>query len=864
MYRLSIVLGLFLLISCRSKKEIVYEAPMDYEIELLDTLVVSAPVYDSAEEKEEYTLPVYRPEAERRYDLLHTKLELSFDWEKQHVLGKASLELTPLFYPIDEVVLDAKQFIIHSIRLNPEGQELAYDYDDFQLIIDLGREFKKGEEILLFIDYTAQPNEGPESGSAAITSDKGLFFINPTNENPNKPRQIWTQGETEHNSKWFPTFDKPNERCTQEIYLTVEENLETLSNGELVSSEINGDGTKTDYWLMDKPHTPYLFMLMVGNFVRVQDSWNGKQLEYIVYPEYESSAKKIFDHTPEMLTFFSDLLDYPYPWNKYSQVIAEDFVSGAMENTTAVVFGKFVQKTERELIDNENDQIVAHEMFHHWYGNLVTCESWANLTLNEGFGNYSEYLWYEHKYGKDAADAVRISEMEGYLFMADQTGTHPLIDFEYENKEDMFDAHSYNKGGLVLHMLRNVIGDDAFFTSMRKFLKDHEYTAVEIADLRLTFEEVTGMDLNWFFNQWFMDKGHPIMDISYDYKEGKVLIYATQTQDEESHRPIFVLPLEAAVYAQDGSVTYHDVVVDARKDTIVIEGVNEQPLVTVLDGRAVLLGEISEDRTPDEWAALIKYSPNHFDKRNALIYLTNTEEIMSLTEQLLNDSHHTLRNAGLKQVDASMLSMVEKMITDDAHSSTRAKAIKVYGDFVGEAAIEKAEEVLKKEQAYPPIIEALEIIDRYDQTKALMYADALKNEKSAKLVGFLTGLFAESGDAKHLDYIESNLENVSVYQVFNVFGKYSDLLLQQETDVMLSKTKMLKSMAINNGNMFRRYLATNTINSIREKLMEKKEKADESKKMAYAKKIEKLTMVLGEIIAQEKDESLVARYSSFQ
>ena len=865
MFRFSFLVGILLFISCGSTKEVVYEAPFDFEEELLDTLVVSAPVFVPGE-NENYTLPVYNPEAKRAYDILHTKLELSFDWNKQHVLGKARIDLTPLFYPIEEVILDAKQFIIHSVKLSPNGKELKYAYDDYQLKIELGRTYTKDENLAIYIDYTAQPNEGPENGSAAITSDKGLFFINPTNANPDKPRQIWTQGETENNSKWFPTFDKPNERCTQEMYITVAEGFETLSNGELVSSKRNGDGTKTDYWKMDKPHAPYLFMLMVGEFARVKDSWKGKELEYMVYPEYESSAKNIFNHTPEMLSFFSELLDYPYPWNKYSQVIAEDYVSGAMENTTGVIFGEFVQKTNRELIDNENDQIVAHEMFHHWFGNLVTCESWANLTLNEGFANYSEYLWYEHKYGKDAADAVRISEMEGYLYMTDQEGTHPLIHYSYEDKEDMFDAHSYNKGGLVLHMLRNIVGDDAFFASLSKYLKDNEFTAVETAELRMAFEETTGLDLNWFFDQWYLDEGHPVMDISYDYKDGKVIIYVEQKQEVDSHRPIFILPLEAAVYAQDGSLTYHNVVVDARKDTIVIDGILDMPLVTVLDGKSVLLGEITEERTRAELAGLMKYSPNHFDKRVALNQLVNTDEIRSLAPQMLNDKHHIVRNAGLNNVDIAMVEKVEEMITSDPYSSTRAKALKLYSQFASDAeSMSKAEEVLAKEQAYEPIMAAIDVVKAQDKPKAIMYADKLKDDNASTLVGYLTGLFAESGDPKYLEYIENNLEKVSVYQVFSVFGKYSKLLLQQDAALMMDKTDKLKDMAIGDGNMYRRYLSTNTINSIREKLIEtEKQETELTKKAKLTKNFETLNSILEEIISKEKDKSLIARYKSFQ
>ena len=856
-------LFLFLL-SCGTTKEVVYEAPFDYEEELLDTLVVSAPVFVPGEDKK-YTLPRYNPEAKRTYDILHTKLELSFDWEKQHVLGKAHIDLTPIFYPINEIELDAKQFIIHDVKLGKNGKDLVYTYDDFKLKIALGKTYTKGEKLNIFVDYTAQPNEGPRGGSAAITSDKGLFFINPTLDIPNKPRQIWTQGETENNSKWFPTFDKPNERCTQEMYLTVEEGLETLSNGELVSSKRNGNGTKTDYWKMDKPHAPYLFMMMIGDFARVKDSWMGKDLEYMVYPEYESSAKDIFNHTPEMLTFFSDLLDYPYPWNKYSQVVAEDYVSGAMENTTGAIFGEFVQMTSRELIDNGNDQIVAHELFHHWFGNLVTCESWANLTLNEGFANYSEYLWYEHKYGKDAADAVRISEMEGYQYTVDHGGTHPLIHYSYEDREDMFDAHSYNKGGLVLHMLRNIVGDDAFFASLSKYLKDNEFTAVETAELRMAFEETTGLDLNWFFDQWYLDKGHPVMDVSYGYENGQVIIYTEQIQEVDSHRPIFILPLEAAIYAQDGSFTFHNVVVDARKDTIVIDGINAMPLVTVLDGKSVLLGDINEERSTEELIGLLKYSPNHFDKRVALTQLRNSSELIALAPQLIKDKHQIIRNAGLDYLDGSRIDDVKKMILSDKHSSTRAKALKVYHDKVGEASVAIAIKVLDTEQAYGPIKAALDILKAYDKPKAIEYADKLSKENATSLVAHLTGIYAESGDPKYLDYIEDNLSEVDVYQVFNVFGKYNELLLQQDTKVMMKKAMKMKSMAINNDNMYRRFLSTNTINSVRGKLIEEENRlTDESKKMEVSKNIELLTSIISEIISKEKDESLVVRYKSFQ
>ncbi|MEL6718728.1 MAG: M1 family metallopeptidase, partial [Bacteroidota bacterium] len=381
--------GILLLIfsACNSSKNTIVFPEMEERI--MDTLVVTAPPMTEEEKmldeivEEDYELPKFNASSKRTFDLLHTKLEVRFDWAAEQVIGKATLTLKPYFYATDQLTLDAKNFKFNSVREKGKKEDLKYTYDEKQIVIDLGRELTRNDKIDIEIDYIATPRA--DGGSSAITSDKGLFFINPTGEE-DKPQQIWTQGETEHNSRWFPTIDKPNERTTQELYITVEDRFRTLSNGLLVSSEKNADGTRTDYWNMDQPHAPYLFMIAVGEFAVVQEKWNELLLEYYVEPEYREVAKKIFPYTPDMLSFFSERLGVKYPWQKYSQVVVRDYVSGAMENTTAVIFGEFMQGDEEFLKDNlTNEKIVAHEMFHHWFGDYVTCESWANLTMNEGF-----------------------------------------------------------------------------------------------------------------------------------------------------------------------------------------------------------------------------------------------------------------------------------------------------------------------------------------------------------------------------------------------------------------------------------------------------------------------------------------------
>jgi len=360
------------------------------------------------EEENPYVRGIYNSSRTLQTDIVHTRLEVSFDWEHARLNGKEILTAKQHFYTSDSLILDAKGMDILSVEMN--NKKLAYTYNDsLHLRIQLDRKYTRDEKFNVTIQYVSKPDERKVGGSAAITSDKGLYFINPKGEDKTKMPQIWTQGETEANSVWFPTVDAPNAKSTEEILMTVQDKYMTLANGKLISSKKNADGTRTDHWKQDLPHAPYLFMMAVGEFKTVKDSYTRKdgskmEVNYIVEPAYEKDAKAIFGETPEMIRFFSEKLGLEYPWDKYSQIVVRDYVSGAMENTGAVIFGDYVYKTKRELIDGNDESTIAHELFHHWFGDLVTCESWANLPLNESFANYSQYLWDEYEYGVDEAD----------------------------------------------------------------------------------------------------------------------------------------------------------------------------------------------------------------------------------------------------------------------------------------------------------------------------------------------------------------------------------------------------------------------------------------------------------------------------
>ncbi len=838
----------------------------------LDTLTISAsplaPQEAPMEATEDIpdTLPRYNASHTRVNDLLHTKLDLRFDWENEQVLGKATLKLKPYFYPTDSVTLDAKNFEFHQVAFAGKDAPLQYEYDGQQIVIDLGREYTRDEEYEIFIDYTASPNE--TGGSAAITSDKGLYFIDPRDEDPQKPTQIWTQGETEHNSKWFPTIDKPNERTTQEIYVTVPDEFETLSNGLLLSSEENADGTRTDYWKMDQPHAPYLFMLAIGDFAIVKETWENIPVEYYVEPEYEEHARAIFPHTPEMLTFFSEILGLKYPWQKYSQVVVRDFVSGAMENTTAVIFGEFVQQTERELIDVlDNEKIVAHEMIHHWFGDYVTTESWANLTMNEGFANYSEYLWLEHKYGADEADYHLLNEWSGY-FNSAQGNMHPLIHFGYDDKEDMFDAHSYNKGGAVLHMLRNYVGDDAFYTALNKYLKENAYSAVEAHDLRLAFEEVTGEDMNWFWNQWFFSQGHPELEVYYDYNDTlqQASVTVVQTQSPEGGTPpIFQIPTAIDIYTANGKER-HDVRVTKREQTFTFDEVAQAPKLMTFDADRTLLGKIQEDKDEDAYAYQFRNAPKFLDRYEAMQNLAYSDQAEAIFKEALEDEFWVIRAIAIDFVedntDAEVMRELRDLAKSDPHSTVRATAIGKLATLQDEQVVDIAEHIIENDRSYTTISVALESLIEMDSAAALQYAEELENVESDEIKAAVSTIYANSGDPKYLSYFEQNFSSVDGFSVVSLMESYQMLAAKADAETAMSAMTKLKDIATDmSQSLWRRFGATRAINTMASYYEEQAAAAEDEAKTQYPELVDQLDAMLDEIQEKETDSQLQSLYN---
>lgn len=754
---------------------------------------------------------IYRAANTRTFDLIHTTLDVRFDWDKQQLFGKAELTLRPYFYATDKLVLDAKGFDLRAVSIKKNGQleALKYTYDKERISITLDKTYKRDENIVIWVDYVAKPEELDASGSAAITDAKGLYFINPKGEEKGKPKQIWTQGETESSSCWFPTIDSPNENMTQDIKITVDSRYVTLSNGLLTSSRPNGDGTRTDHWKQTKPHAPYLAMMAVGEFAVIKDKWRNIDVDYYVEPAYAADAKAIFGETPAMLDFYSEVLAYPYEWEKYSQIVVRDYVSGAMENTTATIHGEFLQRTERELLDGDGEEIIAHELFHHWFGDLVTCESWSNLPLNESFATYGEYLWLEHRHGRDAADQHGYEQMRQYIASLAQTGAVDMIRFNYEDKEDMFDAHSYNKGGRILHMLRKTIGDEAFFKGLNLYLNENKFQAVEIHQLRLAMEKITGMDLNWFFNQWFLDKGHPALSVEHSYNEAsrKYTVTIKQNQDLKEF-PLYRIPMDVDIYA-GGAVDRHRIDLTEKEQSFEFDVIARPDLVNV-DAEQMVLGTIEEKLSEAEYLFMLKYAPLYLDKMEAMNGLKaskNPEVITAIINTLESPYWGTRRKAlsslkGRAVADTSLLKNRLIWLTQkDEKSLVRAEAISALAEqFGADANVQLVIEGAMKDRSYAVLGAALKAISGYDGEKALSLAKDLEKEAGGSMVSAIASLYAQNGTADQLDFFLTSFDKVSdpndKYVFVQLFGKY---LMKQAPSTQMKGLSVLENIALNEG-----------------------------------------------------------------
>ena len=797
--------SVFLLTACTTTKVAKTTNPGKPQVVNMDTLKVTAnpSVPDSFYP---YHMP-YRPSFNVINDLVNTKLSVKLNWQTQQLYGKATISFKPHFYPTDTLTLDAKRMFINRVALidGKDTVALYYDYSDsLKLKIKLDRIYTRNDEYTLFIDYMSNPQLQPEQSGGIISSTKGLFFINPDGKNKDKPTELWTQGETEDNSVWFPTIDKPNVKSTEEIYLTVDTQYVTLSNGLQVSSKKNVDGTRTDYWKMDKPISPYLFMIVVGKFSVYHDKWRNIDVNYYTDPAFAPYAKEQFGRTPKMIEFFSTILGYDFPWPKYSQVVVHDFVTGAMENCSAVTMLEDVNMTHREMIDDNGEEYICHELFHHWFGDLVTCKSWSQIALNESFARYGETLWYTHAFGKDMGDYHFYDDLTTYLNLSPEAD-QPLIRYYYDDKEKLFDHISYEKGCCILNMLRNYIGDDAFFKSLNLYLKTNAYQNADVNDLRTAFEKTTGKDLNWFFNEWFLAGGHPELNMDYNYNSNTHIesVAVSQIQNTHTGTPLYRLPMAVDIY-YNGKVERHNIDLKTVTDTFRFS-VPVKPNLVNVDADKIICGEKSDNKSDSAFAFQYYHAPLYKDRAEAIEHFKDVQH-KDMNSQLalfnaLNDKFWALRVLAIKEIDLhddfSITNAQPKLIhlaQTDSSSQVRAAALEQLGQSNNKSLMDLFISAIN-DSSYLVEYAALNDILGVDTDKAFAVAKTMSNDSETLLVGTISDLFAKRGMADDNGYFLTHLDHVNSYSKYQMLMNYGTFIGRMESPVLDNGINYLEDKA---------------------------------------------------------------------
>jgi aminopeptidase N len=511
-----------------------------------------------------------------------------------------------------------------------------------------------------------------------------------------------------------------------------------------------------------------------------------------------------------MLEFFESKFGVEYQWEKYAQIAVRDFVAGAMENTGMTVHAENVQTDARALLDGNSDDVIAHELMHHWFGNLVTCESWVHLPLNEAYANYSEYLWNEHKKGTAEADLWAQGEQQQYLGEAEQK-QEPLIRYRYTDMEDMFDNHSYAKGGQVLHMLRKYVGDDAFFTASRNYLIRYAFGTAEINDLREAFEDVTGEDLNWFFNQWFLSSGHPNLKVEKSFADNKITLKVSQLQDS-LYTPIYRLPLKVDVWV-NGQKTTHDIVVNKARQTFEFPATQRPDLVD-FDAERQLLGVVEYEKSKPELIFQYQHGEKYMARYEAMIGLENhmaDSTVRHLMMTAMSDKFWKIRQLAVSnfaEYDGPEFNDIERIVQSkarvDVHPRVRMEAVIALGSF-GDNSNDPLFRESLNDSSYQVISAALDayLIGKPDD--AADVALRFENAPNPEIVTAVANYYAGLGKPEQYDWFlkkMNGLKSAEMYNFLQVFGKY---LVRSNASVQRQALPMLETTARNHSAYFVRF-----------------------------------------------------------
>jgi len=640
-------------------------------------------------------------ERSRAYDAIHYRIKLKLDLDQKSFAGETDITLTALKEGLEACILDAEEFNVTSV-VSDWGEPLKFEQSAKELLVRLPKPYKFGETFSFTCSYHGKDPK------------IGLRFYEETSVNP---KLVASDSWPDHVHHWFPCFDFPNDKVTNELIATVRSGLKVASNGRLVSvSEDKAAGTTTFHWSQELPHSTYLIFFAAAPYTVVHDSYKTIPVNYWVYPQDEKKALTTYAKTPKMIEFFNRIFGYDYPWAKYDQVSVP--FGGGAESTTATAMGHRIMIDEKAEQDYSSVGIVSHELAHQWWGDLITLRTWAHAWMNESFGTYSDYLYYRYEKGDDEGAVNLLGKLNSYLREARTDYIRPIVTDHYDRPQDVFDSHSYPKGALVLHMLRNLVGDEPFFKTLSYFLHRYEFDAVDTQDFMRAVKTVTGQNLDWFFDQWIFKPGHPVFDIRSEWNEAEktIKLKVTQVQDFSRGVPVFKMPASVKIVTPKGQDT-KTVWIREKEETFEFSAEQKPYLVRFDEGNNLLM----EYTFPKDLDELI-YQLKNDDVRGRMWaaselvkFRDDPKVFQSLSACALKDPFWAVRRSAIEtlgKIQARDVPAVLKKACLDARSAVRAAALAALGDRKDRSFIEFYKERFRKDTSYLVQAEALRALGK--------------------------------------------------------------------------------------------------------------------------------------------------------
>jgi aminopeptidase N len=650
-------------------------------------------------------------------------MHISFDEPAKKVKGTVlhTLTILPQREPVTSIPFDAMDMTIERVWLQDAAgkrSQLSFDTSDAnKLHILLPKPAAFDVPMTIGIEYTGQPK-------------RGMYFIAPDTFYTTRPEQIWTQGEGEDNRHWLPTYDYPNDKTTTEMFVTVRSDQQALSNGHLVDKKKNKDGTVTWHWKEENPYSTYLIMLGVGKYEIPTDKWRGKDVQYWVYPGWEKEAHRIFGLTPDMLEFFSSRTGFQYAWEKYAQIAIADFMYGGMENVSATTLNDYVLYDKRSGVDFSGEGLIAHELAHQWFGDVLTCRSWIHMWLNESFATYFEALYREYHDGKDEFDEEMYGAQMAGINTEIYKGKRPIV------ATNAYTENTYPRGAATLNMIRHILGDSGWWNAIDHYLHKHAFQPVVTEDLKIAFQEATGQNLSWFFDEWIYKSGHPVFDVNYTYDDAAKLVrlHVAQTQKQDSLTGIFRMPVDVELWMPDGSRRLETIrISDSTQNFTLVSP--QKPLVVLFDKGNTLIKELHFKKDPSEWIYQLANSKLAIERSQAAMALVPSEVSESdaiwnaLATTATRDSFwatrlHALQSLatwpdGTHRIDPLLVQIIHQ----DPRPDLRSAAVQLAGQRLDKTeAMPLLQEVIVRDSSYSVVGAALRALAKVDSVAAFPMA----------------------------------------------------------------------------------------------------------------------------------------------